>query len=105
MRNLLVFVVCNLHANRLFFSNLFFYSLFPILPLPPPIKDNALNVKESQRRIMYSLFVKLSWVMGRNTVFHKRSSYEEDLEDFIPRTMPPFTGTQNVPDILTSLKN
>lgn len=34
MRNLLVFVVCNLHANRLFFSNLFFYSLFPILPLP-----------------------------------------------------------------------
>lgn len=99
MRNLLVFVICNLHANRLFFSHFFFYS--PI----PPIKDNALNEKESlQRRIMYSLFVKLSRVMGRNTVFHKRNSYEEDLEDFILRTLPPFTGTQNVPDVLTSLK-
>lgn len=53
---------------------------------------------------MYSLFVKLSRVMGRNTVFHKRNSYEEDLEDFILRTLPPFTGTQNVPDVLTSLK-
>lgn len=43
--------------------------------------------------------------MGRNTVFHKENSYKEDLEDFILKALPPFTGTQSVSDILTSLKD
>lgn len=50
---------------------------------------------------MYSLFVKLSRVMGRNTVFHKENSYKED---FSLRALPPFSGIQNVPDIPTFLK-
>lgn len=72
------------------------------LLFPPPPKDNAWNEKESlQRRNMYSLFVKLSRVMGRNTVFHKENSYKED---FSLRDLPPFPGIQNVPDIPTFLK-
>lgn len=52
---------------------------------------------------MYSLFVILSRVMGRNTVFHRENSRKEDLQDFILRALSPFTGIQSVPDLLTSL--
>lgn len=39
---------------------------------------------------MYSLFVKLSQVVGRNTDFHKENPRKGDLEDF--RALPSFTG-------------
>lgn len=39
---------------------------------------------------MYSLCVKLSQVVGRNTVFHKENPRKGDLEDF--RALPSFTG-------------
>lgn len=54
---------------------------------------------------MCSLSVRLSGVWGRNTVFHQENSYKEDVEDFIPKALPSFTGIQNVLDILTSLKD
>lgn len=52
---------------------------------------------------MYSLFAKLSKVMGRIAVFHNENSCKKNLEDF--RALASFTGIQNVPDILTSLKD
>lgn len=54
---------------------------------------------------MYSLFVILSRVMGRNTVFHRENSHKEDLQDFILRALPSFPGVQSVLDILTSLND